>query len=133
MEDKARPKTNKVSVSAKRIRGLRKNYRMSQSKLSEESGLSLSLINKYERGERKLSKKSAQKLAIVFDVSAEYLLGETSNPNNKNFVIPRDQLSFGDENTIKRYLALEKEDRAFVRSFIQRLYEIHKSYKTTAK
>ena len=133
MEDKARPKTNKLSVSAKRIRGLRKNYHLTQSKLSEVSGLSVSLINKYERDERKLSKKSAQKLAIVFHVSSKYLLGKTSNPNDKNFVIPRNQLSFGDEDTIKRYLALEKEDRAFVQSFIRRLYEIHKSYKTTAR
>ena len=117
-------KQNKLSVSAVRLRKFRRLHHLTQAVLSEKSGVSESLINKLERDACPFSVKTAQKLALILQVDPEFLLGKTSNPNNKNLVIPKDRLHVGDEKTIARFLLLEETDRQFVQNFIRRLYEM---------
>ena len=124
MRQQVSPKQNKLNVSAARLRKYRKLHHMTQAVLSEKSGVSESLINKLERGACPFSVETAQKLALALQVDPEFLLGKTPNPNNKNFVIPKDYLHAGDEKAIERFLLLEETDRQFVQNFIRRLYEM---------
>lgn len=58
-----------------RLRKLRERNRMSRAVLSELTGLSKSMISKYERGERQPTLEPLRELADFFDVSIDYLVG----------------------------------------------------------
>lgn len=61
-----------------RIRLLRKDYKMTQSKLAEYLGFkSASAIGMLERDEREVSFETLSKIADCFQVSTDYLLGKT--------------------------------------------------------
>lgn len=58
-----------------RLRRLRERRRMSRQALGELCGLSKDIIRKYERGDRKPSIETLERLADYFEVSTDYLLG----------------------------------------------------------
>lgn len=60
---------------SKRLKQLRKQQGLSQNSLAREVGISKSSINMYERGEREPSFATLQTLCALFDVDADYLLG----------------------------------------------------------
>lgn len=64
----------------KHLKELRKKHSLSREQLSEKLELSYSTIAKYESGERSPEMETLQKLADIFDVSVDYLLGRTENP-----------------------------------------------------
>ena len=61
-----------------RIRDLREDADITQSKISEYLMCDQSLYSKYERGERPLPLDYADKLADFYGVSVDYLLGRTN-------------------------------------------------------
>lgn len=63
------------------ISTLRKRQKWSQTKLAEISNTSREAIGKYERGEVTPSVEVAKRLAILFEVSLDYLVGEGQNSN----------------------------------------------------
>lgn len=63
------------------ISTLRKRKKWSQTKLAEISNTSREAIGKYERGEVTPSVEVAKRLAILFEVSLDYLVGEEQNSN----------------------------------------------------
>ena len=60
-----------------RIREQRKKKGMTQSQLADMIGGGLRTVNDYERGTRQPSYDKLLKLAELFDVSTDYLLGVT--------------------------------------------------------
>lgn len=58
-----------------RIRDLREDHDLTQQKVSEILMCDQSLYSKYERGERALPLELAVKLADLYDVSLDYLVG----------------------------------------------------------
>ena len=63
-------------MNLNRIKQLREELNIGQKVISHEIGVSQSVISAWERGERNPSKKNAEKLARMFNVSVRYLLGE---------------------------------------------------------
>lgn len=61
----------------KRLRILRENKGYNQEKLAKLCGLSTSTIGMYEQGRRQPDNDTLVKLADIFDVSIDYLLGKT--------------------------------------------------------
>ena len=59
-----------------KITELRKNKGWSQAQLAEAVNASRDIIGKYERNDNSPSIEMALKIAKVFDVSVDYLLGE---------------------------------------------------------
>ncbi len=58
-----------------RIRDLSEDHDLTQQKVSEILMCDQSLYSKYERGERALPLELAVKLADLYDVSLDYLVG----------------------------------------------------------
>lgn len=64
---------------ADRITTLRKQKDMSQTDLAKATGVSREIIGRYERGEALPSIEVAKKIADIFAVSLDYLVGEGIN------------------------------------------------------
>lgn len=63
-----------------RIRDLREDRDMNQTKIAEYLGMSQTGYSKYETGENDIPTQILIKLADLYDVSVDYLLGRTNNP-----------------------------------------------------
>jgi transcriptional regulator with XRE-family HTH domain len=68
---------------AARIVDLRERVNMSQSELAKRLGIDKSSMNKIEKSTRKVSSEELDKIASIFDVSTDYLLGR-STPDRKH-------------------------------------------------
>ena len=68
--------------SARRAKGL------TQVDVAKYIGLSQSSYSDWERGETKIDSRSLSRLAELFEVSVDYLIGKTDTPGNKYIRIP---------------------------------------------
>ena len=64
-----------------RLKEVREKHGISQLKLALELNMNQNTISRYETGERQAGYKELILLADYFDVSIDYLLGRTDNPN----------------------------------------------------
>lgn len=67
------------------LRDLREDKDMSQREVAEVLGISQQQYSQYESGLSELSLRYFSKLAELFDVSADYLLGRTERSKDKSF------------------------------------------------
>ena len=77
-----------------RIIDLREKRDWNQAELGRKIGLEKSAMNKIENGTRKVSTEELQKLAEVFNVTTDYLLGRNQTPEwaTKEDIIELDKL-----------------------------------------
>jgi transcriptional regulator with XRE-family HTH domain len=68
---------NTVMSFGKRVAELRKEHKISQEELSKKIEVHQNVIGRYEREEAKPSIEVASKLADIFNVSLDYLVGKT--------------------------------------------------------
>lgn len=64
-----------------RLKELRKQKGISQLKLALDLSMNQNTISRYETGEREADYKTLIKIADYFNVSIDYLLEQTDNPN----------------------------------------------------
>lgn len=64
-----------------RLKELRKQKGISQLKLAMDLSTNQNTISRYETGEREADYETLIKIADYFNVSIDYLLGRTDNPN----------------------------------------------------
>lgn len=64
-----------------RLKELRKSSGISQLKLAMDLGMNQNSISRYENLERQADYETLIKFADYFNVSIDYLLGRTDNPN----------------------------------------------------
>lgn len=64
-----------------RLKELRKQKGISQLKLAMDLSMNQNTISRYETGEREADYKTLIKIADYFNVSIDYLLERTNNPN----------------------------------------------------
>jgi transcriptional regulator with XRE-family HTH domain len=98
----------------KRLRDLRKNKDLNQTDLAKVFDVSQSTIANYELGNKEPSHDMLLKLADFFNVSLDYLLGQTNDPR------PIDQVN--EENKQRISKALKDEEPELV-EFWQELKE----------
>lgn len=67
-----------------RIRRLRERKDWTQKKLSGKVGINQSVFNRIESGERKVRSEELTRIAESLDVSNDYLLGITDDPQRYN-------------------------------------------------
>lgn len=67
----------------KRIRDLREDKDLNQTQIAKILGMSQTGYSKYETGENDLPTSILIKLADYYDVSIDYILERTNNPNMK--------------------------------------------------
>ena len=68
----------------RRLRDLREDHDLSQRKLASMIGMSQTGYSKYETGENDIPTSILIKLSRLYDVSIDYLLGETNEPRRNN-------------------------------------------------
>lgn len=68
----------------KRIRDLREDRDLNQTKIAEILGMSQTGYSKYETGENDIPTSILIKLANFYDVSIDYLLSQTDNPKRNS-------------------------------------------------
>lgn len=64
-----------------RLKKIRKTKNISQLKLAMDLGMNQNSISRYETGERQADYETLIAFADYFNVSIDYLLGRTDNPN----------------------------------------------------
>ena len=67
----------------KRIRDLREDNDLNQTSVAKMLGMSQTGYSKYETGENDIPTAILIKLANLYKVSIDYLLGQTDNPERK--------------------------------------------------
>ncbi len=64
----------------RRLRDLREDHDLSQQQVSEYLGMKQPQYSRYERGLRDIPTDILIKLALLYSVSVDYILGMTNNP-----------------------------------------------------
>ena len=108
-----------------RIKTLRKERNISQKELAKVLGVNEDTISVWERGLRTPSRFMLERLAYLFSVDKEYLLGE-SNERYSMIVLPNEWVS-SDEKDNDEYFSnmmscLSKEGKLRVYDFIKAIY-----------
>ena len=79
-----------------RIRELREDNDMSQEKLSKLLNIGQQTLSQYESNKRKLPIDLLEKYAEIFNVSIDYIMGRTNNPEtNKSTTNIKYQINGG--------------------------------------
>ncbi len=76
-----------MSVLGKRIISLRKRDKILQNEFAKKLAVSNVVLSRYESGERKPDYETLQKIADFFDVTVDYLLGRSNNPDAHKIAI----------------------------------------------
>ena len=98
-----------------RLIELRKEQYMTQKRLSVELGVSQETISSYEIGRHRPRQENLIKLAEVFNVDPDYILGKTSH----RLAIPEKMLSDSEAAMINIYRSLGKEHLENVHYFFE--------------
>ena len=110
-----------MSITACRLRNLRKKSGLSQQKVANAIGITRTAYNKYESGVihpvRKLNE-----LAALFGVTIDYILGR-DGIQIENF---NEEITPQVHNEVKKYLNLSDEGQEIVNIMIDALYEREK-------
>lgn len=88
----------------KRLRSLRLNQNMTQEELGKKINVTKVSVSGYENGNRVPDMETLQKIADVFDVQVDYLLGRTDDPTPPQKSKPYYALTEKDERDIARDL-----------------------------
>ena len=88
-----------------RIRTLREQYKMSQEELGRKVGRSKSVISSYENNIKVPPLEILTQIAVIFNVSLDYLVGI-----DKCEMISLDGLSDDQKNSVKRLIEIYKDN-----------------------
>ncbi len=104
---------------ALRLKELRENINLSQNTLSQELGVSQGTVGMWETGERTPKLDVLNKIAKYFNVSIDYLVGNT---DDKTQGIILDGVYFR--------IASEAQEAGVPPEDIEKIIELYKKYKT---
>lgn len=95
-----------------KIRDLRKQKRMSQTELAKSAGVSQTTVTAWETGKAEPSSSAVAKLADIFNVTTDYLLGRPNKQETK-----KDDVELSDDDVIMTWRGkpLSDEDRELIR------------------
>ena len=75
------------NITGVRLRELRKKAKKNLREVGEATNIAYSGLATIERGERKCNSSTLDILATYYNVTTDYLLGKTDNPNSLNVTI----------------------------------------------
>ena len=116
----------------KNLKSLRKNANLTLAQLSKELKTSSQVLSRYEREEREADYKTLAKIAKYFDVSIDYLLGES------NYFYP-DQIKTVEKNNpaekelLKVFRTLPEPEQAQITEYAKFIAEKHNSLTESKK
>lgn len=105
-----------MKILAKKLRELRKDLKLSQTEVAKKLGLQYFTYGKWEQEKAEPSANDLVKLAEIFDVTVDYLLGRTDELGE---IAPGNNVSSGytaaEQRLIQDYRTLDEEQRKAVR------------------
>ena len=132
-----------MSMFGERLRLLRKKKGLSQSELAEELGVAMDTVSIWELGKRMPEEKTIKRIALYFETSVEYLMGESDLPDLDSMIaelrrlkgIPEEADEYGsdviwlsdtEQRILEMYrdLSIEKQKEVF--EVINQTYESEK-------
>lgn len=119
-----------------RIINLREAKDWSQAELGRKIGLEKSAMNKIESGSRKVTTEELQKLANVFEVTTDYLLGINQTPEwaDKDDLVELDKMLDSNVNMAYGGETLTDEEKQRVKDVLTGLFwEFRKEDKSKEK
>ena len=102
------------TTTALRLRQLRKAKHMSQQNVADFLGITRTAYNKYENGVTQPTRQ-AMKLAKLFGVSTDFILGVENRKSSEMSM----------EEMLRKYLALDPNDRKAIHALVEELYQKH--------
>lgn len=103
-----------------RLRQIRMEKELSQAEVAKMLGVSQQAVANYETGLRQPDTLTLTKLAQIFNVSTDWLLGLT---NLKKFDLDIDNIAAMRSREMEGYNDLTKEEQEFLRNFVREYYE----------
>ena len=99
-----------MTVLGKRLKEARENNRLTQMEASKKLGISNGTLSGYERNYRDPDTAILEKMAELYGVSVDYLLGRTDDPNPQLKNNSSAQLTAKDEKDIAKRLEQIRND-----------------------
>jgi len=106
-----------LTATALRLRHLRIERNLSQQDVANYLGITRTAYNKYENGFSQPTTRTVKKLAELFCVSTDFILG-ADTPD-----IKQQAMDVSTEKQIKKYLSLNENSRYIVDSLVNKLYQ----------
>ena len=101
-----------------RIKELRAEKKVSQKELSDQLFVSPQAISKWERNEATPNPEAIAKMAEIFDVSADYLLGRTDQKEKPP--MENEELSSAEIELVNAYRDAPANVQAAIRTLLER-------------
>lgn len=105
-----------------RLRSLRLSKGLSQMDLAKLLKISKSSVNMYERGEREPGIETLEKIADLFNVDLDYLLGKSDHTSRAILSTGR-EVSSEEYSLILKYRKLDERGKAAVLNVLNHEYE----------
>lgn len=93
-------------IVGKRLKHIRERKHLKQNYVAKKLGVHNSTLNKYESGEREPDLETLHKLAEIYEVSTDYLLGRTDYPQGIDLTNKSEE----EKNKIYEQFVIEKAD-----------------------
>lgn len=93
------------------LKQLRKLNGMTQLEVAKKLGITVSAYGNYELGQRQPTPEMLCKLADIFEVSVDYLLGRETPPNKNTALVNKDGITDVAKNFIKEFQDVLSEKR----------------------
>lgn len=93
------------------LKQLRKQNGFTQKEVAKELGITVSAYGNYELGQRQPTPEMLCKLADVFEVSVDYLLGRSTQPNKNTALVNKDGVTDVALNYVREFESIINEKR----------------------
>ena len=109
---------------AERLKTLRLEAKLTQKEISNKLGISQPTYQRYEKSEREPNQEMLQKISSLFNVTIDYLFGNTDNRNTSNI---DDDLEKS-LNTFKSFdgKPMSDHDRELIREMLKEMFDEEK-------
>ena len=93
-----------------RLKELRKSHHMNQLEFAKKIGAAQNTVSNWENGKRQIDTDTAVKIADLFGVSVDYLLGRSDEPNTLSLDEQMDGIEFALYGEVKELTDEQKQE-----------------------
>lgn len=104
-----------------RISDLRKHNGLTRKKLAEKLNMPETTLRNYELGTREPGHAFLIQIAILFDVTSDYLLELSDNEHSMARLTPSCSLSADEEELISNYRSIDEDGQSHIREIVRML------------